>query len=191
MDEYYLLTKHWKKFIGVGAIIVVFFLFILLFNGSASNEETVTYYYFDVPFASDVSYGISSEFGTRFDPIDTNLVSFHEGIDLVAPEGTSILASADGTIYEVGSSEYGLGNYVYIEHNFEGLILYSIYGHMLDNSIVVQKGDVVNAGDKIGTIGSSGRSTGIHLHFMISKDKISFEKDDLIDPGIIFKGTNY
>jgi len=191
LNEYYLLIKHWKKFVGIGAIVIVFFLFILLFNGSASSDSAVTYYYFDVPFNKDVNYTISSPFGTRPDPFDTNIVAFHEGIDLVAPEGTSILASADGTIYEVGSSLYGLGNYVYIEHNFDGLILYSIYGHMRDNSIVVEKGDTVKTGDVIGTIGSSGRSTGTHLHFMISKNKISFEKDDLVDPSIIFKGTNY
>lgn len=185
--EYYFLKKHgWK--IGL-AFMPCFLLFIILLNvgSSGGSEESLTTAYFSVPFEDNVSYTITSEFGNRIDPITLDKVSFHSGIDVSAPEGTSIVASADGVVYEVGYSESGLGNYLYIEHDFGSLKMYSIYGHMLDNSIVVSVGDKVNVKQKIGTIGTTGRSTGIHLHFMIAKNKISFKEADLIDPITIFK----
>lgn len=185
--EYYFLKKYgWK--IGC-ACMPFFFLFIVLLcaTSSGGSEEGVATAFFSTPFEEEIKYTITSNYGTRIDPIDLDKISFHSGIDLSAPAGTSIVASADGVVYEVGYSESGLGNYVYIEHDYGGLVLYTMYGHMADDSIVVNVGDKVKAKDKIGTIGSTGRSTGIHLHFMISKNRISFKQEDLMDPIVVMK----
>lgn len=61
---------------------------------------------------------------------------------------------------------------------------------MLDNSIVVEKGDSIIKGQKIGEVGSTGASTGCHLHFMIMKGKISYKFEDLIDPHFVIYGLN-
>lgn len=187
MDEYYFIKKYgWKL---AGACMPFFLLFIILLcaTSSGGSEEGIATAYFSTPFEDHVLYNVTSNFGNRIDPITMNSISFHSGIDLSAPVGTSIVASADGVVYEVGYSESGLGNYVYIEHDFGGLVLYTMYGHMLDNSIVVKVGDEIKTKQKIGIIGSTGRSTGVHLHFMISKDKISFNETDLLDPAIALK----
>ncbi len=68
--------------------------------------------------------------------------------------------------------------------------MYTAYGHMLDNSIVVEKGDSVLKGQKIGEVGSTGASTGCHLHFMIMKGKISYKEEDLINPRFVIDGLN-
>ena len=130
----------------------------------------------------------TSDFGYRVDPIDKSSISFHSGIDLSAPEGTDIVASADGEVIGTGYQENGLGNYVYLKHDLGGIVLYTMYGHMLDDSIVVEVGDIVKKKDKIGTIGSTGRSTGIHCHFMISVNKLSFQEEDLLNPIIVVEG---
>jgi murein DD-endopeptidase MepM/ murein hydrolase activator NlpD len=109
---------------------------------------------------------------------------------LGAPAGTDVVASADGIVYEVGYSATGLGNYVYIEHQTGDGVLYTAYGHMLDDSIVVEKDQPIMKGQKIGEVGSTGASTGYHLHFMIMKNKISFKSEDLIDPYFVIYGLN-
>ena len=185
--EYYIIKKYaWKL---ACACIPFFLLFVILLcaTSSGGSEEAVVTAFFSTPFDEKIKYTITSNYGTRVDPIDSDKVTFHNGVDMSASDGTSIVASADGVVYEVGYSESGLGNYVYLEHDYGGLVLYSMYGHMLDDSIVVKVGDKIKTKDKIGTIGSTGRSTGTHLHFMISKNKISFNQEDLIDPSIILK----
>lgn len=87
-------------------------------------------------------------FGTRNDPF-TNEEIFHSGIDLSAPEGTEIVASAGGKIYKTGYEPNGLGNYVKIQHDVNGETYYTAYGHMLDNSIVVSEGQIVKSGEKL------------------------------------------
>lgn len=186
--EYYFLKKYaWK--IGF-ACMPFFLLFIILLSvgtSSGGSEEGLATAYFSTPFEDNVNYVITSNFGNRIDPITLDKISFHSGIDLSAPEGTNIVACADGIVYETGYSESGLGNYVYIEHDFGSLKMYSMYGHMSDDSIIVNVGDKVKVKQKIGVIGTTGKSTGIHLHFMISKNKISFKEADLIDPINILK----
>lgn len=133
-------------------------------------------------------YSVTSPFGSRLDPLGSGTNKFHTGIDLGAPAGTPIYASSDGVIHEVGFSESGLGNYVYIMHETELGTLYTGYGHMLDDSILVEKGQIITAGTQIGSVGSTGTSTGNHLHFMIMKGKISFNQKDLINPNYIIYG---
>jgi murein DD-endopeptidase MepM/ murein hydrolase activator NlpD len=106
---------------------------------------------------------ISSGFGPRIDPI-TLRPAQHAGIDFRAPYGTSILASAGGRVRRAGA--YGaFGKTVEIDHG-DGLT--TRYGHL--SRTLVRVGDIVLPGQAIGAVGSSGRSTGPHLHFEVLRD---------------------
>ena len=101
---------------------------------------------------------ISSEFGARIHPV-SGLKDFHQGIDLAAPSGTEVTASADGYVMHAGRLG-NLGNAVVIEHPGNQR---TRYGHML--RLAVRKHERVQRGQIIGYVGSTGRSTGPHLHF--------------------------
>lgn len=106
---------------------------------------------------------IADTFGQRVHPV-TGEVRVHEGIDYVAEAGTEITAAADGTVYETGfSAEHG--NYIVLLHP-NGDMTY--YCHCRD--ITVSEGETVKRGDWIATVGNTGRSTGAHLHFALSRD---------------------
>lgn len=171
----------------VPTIFLILMLVLIVSDSSSGDSTTMAGVFFVTPFEYGVTPTISSEFGERVDPI-TGETSFHSGIDLGAPEGSNIVASANGTVVEVGYDEDGLGNYVYIKHDFDGLIYYSAYGHMLDDSIVVSVGDEVISKQKIGVIGSSGRSTGVHLHFVLMSPDLSFDQDNLVNPINVING---
>lgn len=106
----------------------------------------------------------SSGFGPRRNPF-TGKDQNHDGIDFAAPAGSSIVASAAGTVKRVGTDPKGYGNFVEIEHP-NGVV--TRYAHASDISAKV--GQQVNAGDPIGAVGSTGRSTGPHLHFEVLRD---------------------
>ncbi len=112
------------------------------------------------------SYTKSSPFGYRIHPI-LGTAKLHEGDDYAAPTGTPIYSVADGVVVTVGSGGTQ-GNYVIIEHHDEQLGSYtSHYFHQADGAIRVSEGQSVEAGDQIGGVGSTGRSTGAHLHLEI------------------------
>lgn len=160
-------------------------LFVSLLAGESANETIVVTTEFHLPFTQETRFSVTSSYGYRIDPIEKKQ-KFHSGIDLGTSCGTNILASNQGIVYEVGYNEEELGNYVYLKHNsFDLGIIYSVYGHMLDDSITVVKDELVNVGQVIGQVGTTGRSTGCHLHFMLMKEKISFLPKDLIDPSYI------
>ncbi|MDQ0257919.1 murein DD-endopeptidase MepM/ murein hydrolase activator NlpD [Evansella vedderi] len=106
---------------------------------------------------------ISSRFGYRRDPFTWNS-SFHSGIDIAAPINTGIHATADGKVVHA-DWDGGYGRKVVIEHNETYT---TIYAHL--NRIDVQVGDEVSKGDLIGGMGTTGRSTGVHLHYEIIRD---------------------
>jgi murein DD-endopeptidase MepM/ murein hydrolase activator NlpD len=85
---------------------------------------------------------------------------FHYGVDISAPLGTSVMAAADGVVVAVGHTRVGYGNYVVIGH---GGGIATLYGHLLDTTVNV--GDAVLRGQQIGHEGSTGLSTGPHVHF--------------------------
>lgn len=108
-------------------------------------------------------YGLSSNFGVRVDPI-TNNPAFHPGIDFNAKAGTHVLAAGDGTITRA-RYDSALGNVIEIKHS-EGFT--SLYAHC--QKLLVNQGDTVTRGQFIAEVGSTGRSTGSHLHFSIYKN---------------------
>lgn len=103
---------------------------------------------------------ISDDYGNRMHPI-LGIQKFHNGIDMAAPGGTPILAAYDGKVVAADYSS-SMGNYVMIDH---GDSLYTIYMHA--SALYVSKGQEVSKGAKIAAVGTTGRSTGNHLHFSV------------------------
>lgn len=169
-------------------IVIAFLLLILLLIVNSSGGDSsimIVTNGFSVPFKDNVEYTITSNFGERINPINGNK-ELHDGIDVAVAEGTDIVASLSGVVVEKGYQENGLGNYVYIEHQINGMIFYTAYGHMKDDSIVVNEGQMVSSKDKIGIVGQSGMATGIHLHFSIMTPNLKFDIQNLVDPRPIF-----
>ena len=105
-------------------------------------------------------YGVTSEYGWRGDPFSGGQ-SFHMGIDLGASMGAPVLAAGDGRII-LQEYHWSYGNYVVIDH---GNGLSTVYAHM--SAFTKPFGSVVKAGEQIGAIGTTGASTGPHLHFEV------------------------
>ncbi len=103
-------------------------------------------------------------FGQRIDPI-YKTPSFHDGMDFAAPMGTQVLATADGTVLNAGFREGGSGQTIEISHNF-GYVTH--YSHL--SKITIRSGQKVTRGQVIGIVGNTGKSTGIHVHYLIRKD---------------------
>lgn len=105
----------------------------------------------------------SDRFGYRKDPF-TGLRDYHPGIDISAPYGNKVKATADGTVVFAGR-KMGYGKLVKIEHKFD---LATFYGHL--SLIAVRSGQEVKKGDIIGYVGSTGRATGPHVHYEVRLD---------------------
>ena len=103
---------------------------------------------------------ITSDYGNRVHPI-LGVVLFHNGVDMAAPGGSKILAAYDGRVVAADYSS-NMGNYIMIDH---GDGLYTVYMHA--SALYVSKGDIVVKGEHIAAVGSTGRSTGNHLHFSV------------------------
>jgi len=116
----------------------------------------------DKPIQAAVTF--TSGFGVRSDPFEHG-AGFHPGIDLAGAYGTPIYATADGTVTRAGWNSGGYGNMVEIDH---GRGITTRYGHM--SAVLVQAGDHVTRGQQIGRMGSTGRSTGNHLHYEVRID---------------------
>lgn len=121
---------------------------------------------------------VASGFGYRIDPV-YKTVKFHAGLDFSAPQGTPIYATADGRVTTAGNKSNGFGNHVIINHGFG---YETLYGHMV--RVKVRNGQIVKRGEVIGWVGSTGKSTGPHLHYEVHKggrniDPIYFFYNDL------------
>ncbi|QOL25895.1 peptidoglycan DD-metalloendopeptidase family protein [Thalassotalea sp. LPB0316] len=106
---------------------------------------------------------LSSYFGTRKDPF-TGMPAHHKGIDFAGKEGAPVIATASGVVSWSGE-RYGYGNLIEINH---GNGMKTRYGH--NKTLLVAVGDVVNKGDVIAKMGSTGRSTGPHVHYEILRN---------------------
>jgi murein DD-endopeptidase MepM/ murein hydrolase activator NlpD len=108
----------------------------------------------------------SSDFGMRYDPY-YHVSQLHAGVDIAAPGGQAIYAAADGRVVTAGWSG-GYGNYTCISHGpYQGSDLATCYGHQ--SVIEVSVGQWVRRGQVIGRVGSTGASTGSHLHFEVRR----------------------
>jgi murein DD-endopeptidase MepM/ murein hydrolase activator NlpD len=127
------------------------------------------------PTLAPVEGYLSDGFGWRRDPF-TGVREFHRGLDIVAPTGTPVMAPADGLVTAAGRMS-GYGKTVHLSH---GAGLGSRFGHL--SEILVKPGQRVRRGDVIGRVGSTGRSTGPHLHYEI------FRAGRPVDPRSFLKG---
>lgn len=119
---------------------------------------------------------ISSPFGYRTHPVTGVVNSKHSGIDIPAPTGTNVVAAKSGTVtYSAMKGSYG--NLVIIDHG-DGTSTY--YAH--NSALVATKGSTVKQGDVIAKIGSTGRSTGPHLHFEVRVDDVAVNPVDYVTP---------
>jgi murein DD-endopeptidase MepM/ murein hydrolase activator NlpD len=119
-------------------------------------------------FSWPASGPITSPFGVRSDPI-TGRARRHDGIDIGAPMGATISAAASGTVIYAGW-EGGYGNTIVIDH--DGAVS-TLYGHC--SQIFVSNGQEVQRGQAIGAVGSTGRSTGPHLHFEVRVNGVAVD----------------
>jgi murein DD-endopeptidase MepM/ murein hydrolase activator NlpD len=109
-------------------------------------------------FAINSSFGmrrLGGEPGTRM----------HKGVDIAAPQGTAVYSAAEGEIVRIGHQPAGYGNFIEMRHP-NGMT--TMYAHL--SRIDVASGDRVMAGERIGLVGSTGYSTGPHLHFEVRRD---------------------
>lgn len=114
----------------------------------------------DLPFARPAQARTTSGYGVRFDPFNGRL-AIHQGQDFAAPLNTPILAAGPGVVAYAGVRS-GYGNTVEIDH---GGGFKTRYAHL--NSLAVQTGQSVSVGQRIGAMGTTGRSTGVHLHYEV------------------------
>lgn len=111
------------------------------------------------------SYSLSSPFGYRIHPI-SGVKKLHTGMDMAVAQGTPIYAAESGVVI-VAQWWSSYGNCIIIDH---GGGLWTLYGHIKTGGILVEKGDTVKRGEKIALVGSTGQSTGPHLHFEVRKN---------------------
>jgi len=131
----------------------------------------------DKPINASVTF--TSAFGVRDDPFHKG-AAMHPGIDLAGSYGTPIYATADGTVARAGWNSGGYGNMVELDH---GRGIMTRYGHM--SAVLVHAGDHVTRGQQIGRMGSTGRSTGNHLHYEVRID------NHPVNPIPFMKSTDY
>jgi murein DD-endopeptidase MepM/ murein hydrolase activator NlpD len=121
----------------------------------------------------------TSGFGVRSDPF-RHSAAMHPGIDLSGPMGTPIYATADGTVLRAGWNSGGYGNLVELDH---GRGITTRFGHL--SAILVRAGERIIRGQLIGRMGSTGRSTGSHLHYEVRIDNRP------VNPIPFMKSTDY
>ncbi len=129
----------------------------------AANEKAASYNGGAFVWPCPASTRVTSDFGARVSPT-SGASTNHMGIDVGAPYGADIVAAAAGTVRSVNYSS-AAGNYVMIDH---GGGVYTVYMHA--SSVNVSKGQTVSAGEVIAKVGSTGISTGNHLHFGVSQN---------------------
>jgi len=129
------------------------------------NDDYVMVQYTPVQWPIAPSSEVSSGFGWRMAPC-WGCSSDHQGVDFDPGYGTPIHVIADGVVV-ASSIDGGLGQHVVVQHTVNGAMVQSVYGHMIFGSQTVNVGDTVTLGQVIGDVGSTGASTGPHLHFEI------------------------
>jgi len=133
-------------------------------RSSSTLESDLSIYLSSLPTEWPAQGSVNSSFGSRLDPFGGG-ASFHPGLDITAPFGERVVAAGSGVVVSAGNEGDGYGDKVVINH---GSDISTLYGHL--SATLVKKGEEVKEGDPIGRVGSTGRSTGDHLHFEIRVD---------------------
>jgi murein DD-endopeptidase MepM/ murein hydrolase activator NlpD len=162
INKAYKKTKLMKNIKTATPIAVALTLFAIVLNIQLLSQEEA----WQLPVAQQEITKMSSGFGMRQHPIQ-KAEKMHTGMDFVAPLGTPVKAVKSGVVKQTIIHNKGYGNYIVILHKDSTETMYAQL-----NEIKVQPNDTVHGGDIIGTVGSSGTSTGPHLHFeVIEKGK--------------------
>ncbi len=122
-----------------------------------------------------VSGKITSKFGKRVDPVTKRRNTFHKGMDISAPEGTPVHAAEEGVVIKAEYVKSGYGNLIIIKHA-DNIATY--YGHL--SKFEIKAGQKVKKGDIIGRVGSTGKSTGPHLHFEVRRGDQALDPEQFI-----------
>jgi len=156
----------------------------ILARYEAANADIVRHTPSILPLPAD-QFVLTSPFGNRISPF-TRTADFHKGLDLSAPTGTQVYATADGVVtfagrYPLGQSVnwWRFGNVVTIKHSDRFI---TIYAHC--DTVRVREGQTVAQGEVIATVGSTGWSTNSHLHYEVRSDLEVANRYDPIDPRI-------
>jgi murein DD-endopeptidase MepM/ murein hydrolase activator NlpD len=150
-----------------------------LFLPGEDFSPTERTYFFNTGFRFPLrEYRITSTFGLRPSPF-TGKIQNHRGLDLAAPMGANVYAAREGKVTEIGADPV-YGNYIVVAHDDNWV---SLYGHL--SAVTAVNGSRVSRDSVIGKVGSTGQSTGPHLHFEIRKN------GQALDPGkLLFKTGN-
>lgn len=131
-----------------------------------------------IPTSRPVPEGVplSSMFGMRNHPI-LKVEKMHTGIDFPAPKGTPVMATATGRVSKLvmGNDSSSYGRHIVLEHDE---IFCTLYAHL--SRVKVKAGQIVEEGDTIGFVGSTGRSTNPHLHYEVIRDGIRIDPEDFL-----------
>jgi murein DD-endopeptidase MepM/ murein hydrolase activator NlpD len=146
-----------------------------LIAAAAAAQSKLTFSGFICPLKSYTR--ISDEYGYRTNPV-SGVYKLHGGIDFAAAKGTPIYAAASGYVTVAGWNSSGYGNYVIIYHGTmsDGVAYSTLYAHM--SSVAVTQGAAVAQGQVIGYVGSTGNSTGNHLHLEVWQGRSSASRVD-------------
>ena len=128
------------------------------------------------PPVSSASFDKSSGFGPRVDPF-TRRYAFHSGVDFAGPWGSVVHSTAPGVVVFAGNRG-GYGNMVEVDHGFG---IHTRYGHL--STIGVRMGMRVEKGANLGRVGSTGRSTGPHVHYEVWYDDVAKNPINFIEAG--------
>ena len=120
-------------------------------------------------------YAINSAFGLRKLAIEAKARA-HKGVDIAAPKGTSVFTAAEGQVARTGHDAGGYGNFIEVRHP-NGMT--TLYGHL--SRIDVASGDRLTPGQRIGLVGSTGYSTGPHLHFEVRRNGAQLNPTKVVD----------
>jgi murein DD-endopeptidase MepM/ murein hydrolase activator NlpD len=162
-DLEYLVRSLWNEVpdphSSVRAFVAGRYVDFTLYPGAEFHPSERTFFLvagFRFPLPKGV---VTSGFGSRVDPFTGRSLRFHTGIDIGAPYGTEVFAARSGKIDSTGYSDV-YGNFIIVAHD---ATWETLYGHL--SKILVAKGQAVKTGETIGLVGSTGMSTGPHLHF--------------------------
>ncbi|WP_233189646.1 MULTISPECIES: murein hydrolase activator EnvC [unclassified Sporosarcina] len=147
-------------------------------NSSSSSSSNAAPPVSSGSWTKPTTGSFSSGFGWRTHPI-SKVRKQHRGMDISAPTGTPVVAAGDGVVSYTGSME-GFGNVIMITHSVKGQIMTTVYAHL--SSIGTSSGQSVDKGQFIGAVGSTGFSTGPHLHFEVHIGNFSATGPSAVNP---------